>query len=82
VRTSHPRAHYQRILAGDPDEAEEQAERFIAEHSLSAYYGEVALQGLQLAAADANKAVLAPRQIERNPGELTFLPLSKGQGLK
>jgi predicted PurR-regulated permease PerM len=56
---------YQRILAGDPDEAEEQAERFIAEHSLSAYYDEVALQGLQLAAADANRGVLAPRQIER-----------------
>ncbi|MBV8455852.1 MAG: AI-2E family transporter [Acetobacteraceae bacterium] len=56
---------YQRILAGDPDEAEEQAERFITEHSLSAYYDEVALQGLQLAAADANRGVLAPRQIER-----------------
>jgi hypothetical protein len=56
---------YQRILAGDPDEAEEQAERFLAERSLSAYYDEVALEGLQLAAADANRGVLAPQQIER-----------------
>ncbi|HEX4173321.1 MAG TPA: AI-2E family transporter, partial [Acetobacteraceae bacterium] len=37
---------YQRILAGDPDEAEEQAERFLAEHSLCEYYDEVALKGL------------------------------------
>jgi predicted PurR-regulated permease PerM len=56
---------YQRVLAGDPDEAEEQAERFLAGHSLSAYYDEVALEGLQLAAADANKGVLVPRQVER-----------------
>jgi predicted PurR-regulated permease PerM len=56
---------YQRILAGDPDEAEEQAERFLAEHALSTYYDEVALEGLQLAAADANKGLLAPQQVER-----------------
>jgi predicted PurR-regulated permease PerM len=56
---------YQRILAGDPDEAEEQAERFLAEHSLSDYYDEVALEGLQLAAADANRGVLSPERIER-----------------
>ncbi len=56
---------YQRILAGDPEEAEEQAERFLAEHSLSAYYDEVALGGLQLAAADANRGVLSPERIDR-----------------
>jgi predicted PurR-regulated permease PerM len=56
---------YQRILAGDPDEAEEQAERFLAEHSLGEYYDEVALEGLQLAAADANRGVLTPQQVER-----------------
>jgi AI-2E family transporter len=56
---------YQRILAGDPDEAEEQAERFLAEHSLYEYYDEVALKGLQLAAADANRGVFTPQQIER-----------------
>lgn len=56
---------YQRILAGDPDEAEEQAERYLADHSLSVYYDEVALEGLQLAAADANKGVLSPQQVDR-----------------
>ncbi len=56
---------YQRILAGDPDEAEEHAERFLAQHSLSAYYDEVALEGLQLAAADANRGVLTHHQAER-----------------
>ena len=56
---------YQRILAGDPDEAVEQAERFLAEHSLSAYYDEVALEGLQLAAADATRGVLSEQQVER-----------------
>src|SRR6185369_16578127 len=29
---------YQRMLAGDPDEAEEQAERYLAERPLSTYY--------------------------------------------
>jgi len=56
---------YQRILAGSTDETEEDAERFLAEHSLSAYYDKVALEGLQLAAADANRGVLIPQQVER-----------------
>jgi hypothetical protein len=56
---------YQRILAGDPDEAEEQAERFLAERSLAEYYDEVALEALQLAAADANKGVFTPQQVEQ-----------------
>ena len=56
---------YQRILAGDPDEAEELAERFLEQHSLSEYYDQVALEGLQLATADANRGVLAPDQIKR-----------------
>jgi AI-2E family transporter len=56
---------YQRILVGDPDEAEEQAERFLAGRSLSAYYDEVALDGLRLVTADANRGVLASHQVER-----------------
>ena len=35
---------YQRMLAGDPDEAEEQAERYLADRPLSSYYDEVALE--------------------------------------
>ncbi|MBV9777449.1 MAG: AI-2E family transporter [Acetobacteraceae bacterium] len=56
---------YQRILAGDPDEAEEHAVRFLGDHSLSAYYDEVALPGLRIAAADARRGVLSPSQLHR-----------------
>jgi predicted PurR-regulated permease PerM len=49
---------YQRILAGDPDEAAHQAERFLAEKSLSAYYDEVAVKGLALAQFDVNRGML------------------------
>jgi hypothetical protein len=43
---------YQRMLAGDPTEATEKAEEFLKERSLSSYYDEVAIKGLQLAQAD------------------------------
>jgi predicted PurR-regulated permease PerM len=56
---------YQRILAGDPDEAEEHAARYLADHSLSEYYDAVALPGLQLAVADAKRGVLAAPQMHR-----------------
>jgi hypothetical protein len=53
------------MLAGDPDEALDQAERYLAEHALSSYYDEVALQGLQLAANDVIRDVLSPDKVER-----------------
>ncbi|MBV9858968.1 MAG: AI-2E family transporter [Alphaproteobacteria bacterium] len=56
---------YQRILAGDADEAQEHAEQLLKECSLSAYYDEVALKGLQLAANDAERGVLRRDQLER-----------------
>ncbi len=56
---------YQRMLAGDPDEALEHAEQLLKERSLSSYYDEVALKGLQLAAGDATRGVLAIEQLER-----------------
>jgi predicted PurR-regulated permease PerM len=55
---------YQRVLSGDADEALEQAEVLLKERSLSSYYDEVALKGLQLAANDAIRGVLTPPQIE------------------
>ncbi len=55
---------YQRMLAGDTDEAQDQAEHLLKERSLSSYYDEVVLKGLQLAAADAQRGVLAEGQIE------------------
>jgi hypothetical protein len=56
---------YQRMLAGDPDEALEYAEQLLKDHSLTSYYDEVALVGLQLAANDAGRGVLAGSQLER-----------------
>jgi predicted PurR-regulated permease PerM len=53
---------YQRMLAGDPDEAEDQAELLLRDMPLSSYYDEVALKGLQLAANDAARGVLTPDQ--------------------
>jgi len=56
---------YQRILASDPDELQDEAERTLKERSLSTYYDEVALKGLQLAAADRDRGVLTPGQLDR-----------------
>src|SRR6195256_2756247 len=55
---SPPEIFYQRMLAGDPTEASEKAEEFLMERSLSSYYDEVALKGLQLAQADAERGAL------------------------
>ena len=56
---------YQRILAGDADEAQDHAELLLKDRSLSSYYDEVALKGLQLAANDAERGVLQHGQLER-----------------
>ena len=55
---SPPEIFYQRMLAGDPTEAAEKAEQFLKERSLASYYDEVALKGLQLAQADAERGAL------------------------
>jgi predicted PurR-regulated permease PerM len=56
---------YQRILSGDPVEALEQAELLLKERSLSSYYDEIALKGLQLASADVLRGVITEAQMER-----------------
>ena len=56
---------YQRMLAGDPDEAREQAEVFVRDASLGKYYDEVAVPGLQRATFDAGRGALAGEQLER-----------------
>jgi predicted PurR-regulated permease PerM len=56
---------YQRMLAGDPDEARDQAEVLLRDRALSSYYDEVALKGLQLAANDAARGVLTGVQLEK-----------------
>ena len=55
---------YQRMLAGDPDEARDLGEQMLKERSLSSYYDEVALKGLQLAANDYARGVVTPAQLE------------------
>jgi predicted PurR-regulated permease PerM len=62
---SAPEIFYQRVLAGDPAEAVDKAEEVLKERSLSAYYDEVALEGLQLAQADALRGVLDEARLER-----------------
>jgi predicted PurR-regulated permease PerM len=49
---------YLRMLAGNPDEAAEQAEAFLSGHSLPAYFDEVAVKGLALAQRDVNRGAL------------------------
>ena len=56
---------YQRLLANDSDEALEHAEQLLKERSLSSYYDEVALKGLQLAVNDAERGVLTKVQLAR-----------------
>ncbi len=55
---------YQRMLAGDPDEVRELAEGMLKDRSLSSYYDEVALKGLQLAANDYARGVVTATQLE------------------
>ncbi len=56
---------YQRILAGDADEAQDHAEVLLKERSLSTYYDEVVLKSLQLAANDAERGVLNHEKLDR-----------------
>ncbi|GJD94916.1 AI-2E family transporter [Methylobacterium iners] len=53
---------YQRILADDPEEAQEHADLLLHKCSLPAYYDEVVLKGLELAARDAVRGVLTAKQ--------------------
>jgi predicted PurR-regulated permease PerM len=56
---------YQRMLAGDPDEAQAQAEQWLRERALSSYYDEVAIKALLLATQDAERGVLGPERLAR-----------------
>jgi predicted PurR-regulated permease PerM len=56
---------YQRLLANDPDEALVQAETLLKDRSLTAYYDEVALEGLRLAHSDVLRGVVTADQLRR-----------------
>jgi hypothetical protein len=62
---SPPEIFYQRMLAGDPTEASDKAEEFLKERSLTSYYDEVALKGLQLAQADAERGALDEQRLTK-----------------
>jgi len=49
---------YLRMLAGNSDEAAEQAEAYLQHHTLPAYFDEVAVRGLALAQLDVNRGAL------------------------
>jgi len=54
---------YQRMLAADPDEVQDQAELLLRTRALSAYYDDIALRGLKLAADDASREALNMPQL-------------------
>jgi predicted PurR-regulated permease PerM len=83
---------YQRMLAGDPDEAEEQAERYLADQPLSSYYDEVVLEALRLAANDVSRGTIEASRLEQftasmdelihDLGERTDLPSETAEAEK
>ena len=56
---------YQGMLAGNLDEVHNAAEQWMKDQSLTAYYDEVAIPGLQLAAIDIERGVLTEAQVTR-----------------
>ncbi len=54
---------YQRMLANDPHEAAEQAERLLRDMPLIDYYDNVVMDGLRLAQTDADLHKLAPTRL-------------------
>jgi hypothetical protein len=62
---SPPEMFYQGMLAGDPAEEVDRAEKVLKEQPLSAYYDDVALKGLKLAHDDLARGSLDPARIEK-----------------
>ena len=62
---SPPQLVYQRMLAGDPIEAAEQARTFLKDASLGDYYDSILLSGLRLAAADNRLGHLDDERLDR-----------------
>lgn len=82
---SPPQIFYQRMLAGDPTEAADQAREFLKQRTLATYYDEVALEGLRLAQDDvahgslsAERQVMLKRSIERLVAELARVKDTSG----
>ncbi|MEI9888813.1 MAG: AI-2E family transporter [Rhizomicrobium sp.] len=56
---------YLRMLAGNPDEAAEQAEHYLQDHSLPVYFDQVAVRGLAQAQLDVNRGALTEEGCKR-----------------
>ena len=70
---------YQRILAGDPDEAHDHAERLLKDRPLIDYYDDVALPGLRLAAIDARRGAIAADKLDLMRTSMDDLLLDLGR---
>jgi predicted PurR-regulated permease PerM len=55
---------YQRMLAGDTDEVQDQADQLLKERALSSYYDEVVVPGLRLALADWRRGVITRERLD------------------
>lgn len=60
-----PQLVYQRMLAGDPMEAAEQAHEYLKDSSLESYYDEILLKGLRLAETDRRLGHLDEDRLNR-----------------
>jgi predicted PurR-regulated permease PerM len=56
---------YQRILAGDADEAQDHAEIILKERSLGTYYDEIVIKAMRLAASDAERGMIDREQLDQ-----------------
>ncbi|PDV86065.1 ABC transporter permease [Rhizobium sp. H4] len=70
---------YQRLLAGDPDEATDYAEEFLEENYLEDYYGKVAIPALLLAEKDRRRGVLTAERMEQVFGTAITLVSNLGE---
>ena len=71
---SPPERFYQRLLARDPEEATEEAELYAREHSIDAFFDDVAVPALAMAQTDSDRGALpAPRRAAIAGGLATVL---------
>jgi predicted PurR-regulated permease PerM len=60
-----PQQLYQRLLAGDPDEATDRAEEFLEDHGLITFYESVAIPALALGEFDRARGVMTAERRQR-----------------
>jgi len=74
-------AFYQRLLAGRPDEAADQAEEYVRTHSMSVFLGRVALRALLLAERDRLRGALEDEYVKQvADGAKAVLDTLNGRG--